>query len=48
VVGRDQDLCRVEDFVDAQLFEHLHGGRRGYVVRDDQVDLSVDDLAMRN
>jgi hypothetical protein len=45
VVGRDHNLRRVEDLVDAQFFEHLHGGRGGHVVRDDQVDLRVDDLA---
>src|SRR5262245_26099808 len=48
VVGRHQNLRRVENFIDAEFFEHLHGGRRGHVVRDDQVDLSVDDLAVRN
>src|SRR5262249_45100020 len=48
VVGRDHNLRRVEDLVDAQFFEHLHGGRRGHVVRDDQVDLRVDDLAGHN
>src|SRR5262249_36754654 len=43
VIRRDEDLRRIENSLDSEFLQHLHGGGRRDIVADDQIQLNIYD-----